>query len=80
MSSTTSNLINTSPTASITDTSIGQSHSSVSVANLPYGLEALNNLTEAVLIFAVVFGIVSIGSLMLSYYADVKFFQWLLSK
>ena len=70
MSSTTSNLINTSPTASITDTSIGQSHSS----------EALNNLTEAILIFAVVFGIVSIGSLMLAYYADIKWFQWLLSK
>ena len=70
MSSTTSNLINTSPTASIYDTYIGQSHSS----------EALNNLTEAILIFAVVFGIVSIGSLMLSYYANIKWFQWLLSK
>ena len=70
MSSTTSNLINTSPTASIYDTYIGQSHNS----------EAVNNLTEAILIFAVVFGIVSIGSLMLSYYANIKWFQWLLSK
>ena len=70
MSSTTSNLINTSPTAGITDTYIGQSHNS----------EAVNNLTEAVLIFALVFGIVSIGSLMLSYYANIKWFQWLLSK
>ena len=70
MSSTTSNLINTSPIASISDTYIGQSHNS----------EAVNNLTEAILIFAVVFGIVSIGSLMLSYYANIKWFQWLLSK
>ena len=60
----------TSPTASITDTYIDQSHNS----------EAVNNLTEAILIFVVVFGIVSIGSLILSYYADIKFFQWLLSK
>ena len=70
MSSSTSNLINTSPTASITDTLIGLSSSS----------EALNNLTEAILLFAVIFGIVSIGALLLSYYADIKWFQWLLSK